>query len=417
MKYKNRYVQLALFVCTFFVLTSSVWASDLFVNTVQDSNSLTCSTNPNGCSLRAAILFANTNSDTDTIHLTVPGIYALNGYLGANEDYGTTGDLDIRHSVIISNESGGVVRIDGAASDRVFDIVDEGALTKTVVAEFKGVIIQNGDADFGGGIRGTGIKLVNSTVQKNHATVDGGGIWGQAEVVSSSIYNNKAEGNGGGFYVLDPGVPSSIETSSILNSTISHNMTLDGFGGGLYNGPETSVDLIQVTLNKNYSLGGASLANDPNGGILSVSNTILSDIFDANTLPNCFGAIHSKGYNLNSNTIDNCSFDINKGDIIGKDPELGPFGYNGGPTPTHLPNITSPVIDAGMDTSTAIGVDQRGIARTGLYDIGAVESISPIDIQKSSSHREAKTKGPLFDPSIWMKKIQIKKVNTLKPGH
>lgn len=61
--------------------------------------------------------------------------------------------------------------------------------------------------------------------------------------------------------------------------------------------------------------------------------------------------------------------------ISGVPAELGPLADNGGPTLTHLPLSTSPVIDAGnaaLDPMPA--ADQRGYERVvGTIDIGAVE--------------------------------------------
>ena len=58
------------------------------------------------------------------------------------------------------------------------------------------------------------------------------------------------------------------------------------------------------------------------------------------------------------------------------DPLLGPLGFNGGSTFTHLPLAGSPAIDAG-ENSIAPTIDQRGGHRPlpigGNVDIGAVE--------------------------------------------
>jgi hypothetical protein len=53
--------------------------------------------------------------------------------------------------------------------------------------------------------------------------------------------------------------------------------------------------------------------------------------------------------------------------IFGVDPQLGPLDDNGGPTFTHLPATTSPVIDKGNAPSGLV-TDQRGEARTSDTD-------------------------------------------------
>ncbi len=63
-------------------------------------------------------------------------------------------------------------------------------------------------------------------------------------------------------------------------------------------------------------------------------------------------------------------------DVRDLDPLLRPLGDNGGATPTLLPHIDSPAIDAGADDACA-AADQRGLERPqgARCDIGAVEAI------------------------------------------
>jgi hypothetical protein len=64
------------------------------------------------------------------------------------------------------------------------------------------------------------------------------------------------------------------------------------------------------------------------------------------------------------------------GNIFGQDPQLGPLADNGGPTLTHLPAATSPVINAGDPAFVPPpSTDQRGLPRVvnGRLDMGSVE--------------------------------------------
>ena len=61
-------------------------------------------------------------------------------------------------------------------------------------------------------------------------------------------------------------------------------------------------------------------------------------------------------------------------DLLGADPLLGPLQDNGGPTPTMLPGVGSPAIDA-LDKMRFCGQpDQRGNPRGLPCDIGAVDT-------------------------------------------
>jgi hypothetical protein len=94
----------------------------------------------------------------------------------------------------------------------------------------------------------------------------------------------------------------------------------------------------------------------------------------------CTAGIESRGYNL-VQQADGCGFSGDlTGNVIGVDPRLLALGNFGGPTPTMLPLMGNPVINAGNCTDSAgnpITVDQRGVARPqgSGCDIGAVEAV------------------------------------------
>ncbi len=68
------------------------------------------------------------------------------------------------------------------------------------------------------------------------------------------------------------------------------------------------------------------------------------------------------------------------GNVVNVAPDLAALGDNGGLTETHLPNASSPVIDAGDPAiANTPATDQRGVARivNSTIDIGAVEVVPP----------------------------------------
>src|SRR3712207_5849688 len=93
----------------------------------------------------------------------------------------------------------------------------------------------------------------------------------------------------------------------------------------------------------------------------------------------CLWVQPSQGYNLISNTT-NCQITGNTtGNKLNVLAKLGTLSTNGGYTLTHLPQATSPVIDAGNPATPGRGAwpqqDQRGVSRPrGPHcDIGVVE--------------------------------------------
>ena len=138
------------------------------------------------------------------------------------------------------------------------------------------------------------------------------------------------------------------------------------------------------------SNGASGHAGD--GGIQSVSAK--SQLFDtivagdtAPVDPDVGGHFLSLGHNLIGNATGSSGFTAS-GDQVGRRPTQStpcsvPPGNHGGPTPTMVPMVGSPAIDAG-DNANAPATDQRGLPRIvdgdsnvdhdgPVIDIGAVE--------------------------------------------
>lgn len=230
--------------------------------------------------------------------------------------------------------------------------------------------------------------IYNTTFVSNVAGSKGGAISSTStfSIVNSTIDNNTAgaQGNintpsrGAGMYIFGG-------TANILNTTISNNLSRN-FGGGLYIDHGT-VTLVNSTVSTNeadepnYNAGGGFFNDQGTLNLVNstVTNNILTSFLGDNsttTMTNSIlgDTIGGTGY-IGKAPVDN------GGNIIG-DAKLGPLQNNGGPTRTHMPLISSPAIDNGLDNVCAAappggagGLDQRGKTRpTGFHcDSGAVE--------------------------------------------
>lgn len=188
------------------------------VNTTADlvDDNLTdgvCHTITNTCSLRAAIMTANhqTQSGLKTIYLAA-GVFTLmippSGLDGEDN-----GDLNLDHPltsnqpIYIEGMSAATTIIDGNHIDRVFSV------SSGRYVSFNKLTIRNGDDtnailnNAGGGIYSTGIlDIQNSIIENNHAHVYGGGICSlgaasQLYIGNSIIRSNSVSGgssSGGG---------------------------------------------------------------------------------------------------------------------------------------------------------------------------------------------------------------------------
>jgi uncharacterized repeat protein (TIGR01451 family) len=209
--------------------------------------------------------------------------------------------------------------------------------------------------------------IAHSTLNDNQATFSGGGLVifsdGGPSAPQTTIYNSTVSGNRAGWW----GGGLSIEAgdlhlshSTIVSNTADYDDGDDGDGGGL----ALIIEAAYIT--------HTIFANNTDG---STTGTGIPDVYDPDDL------ITSGGYNLVEDTTGVSAFTAT-GDMTGVDPDLGPLANNGGPTWTHLPNSTSPAIDAGNPAFTPPpSTDQRGAGyprvMNGRIDIGAVEGAPP----------------------------------------
>jgi CSLREA domain-containing protein len=368
------------------LLARPVYAATFTVTTTQDAPNVsptgtTCvSTLPGGpCTLRAAIQAANfLGSGPHTIDLPA-GTYVLT-VLGADEDSGATGDLDITANVVITGAGAPATILDATPSDdRVLDIHPGGT------GSLSGVTIRNGNGArtlfganiVGGGIRNAGTLIaVDAAISSNRANA-GGGIAnaGTATLTNVTISNNATQtagefgGQGGG--LANSGTFASPASAALLNVTISGNIAATAGaaapGGGLYTFFGTTA-VTNGTINSN-SIG---ISNDALTG--PSSRTQLSNTIVANSTrgSNCTGPIESTGDNLSSDST--CNFTA-AGDRSNIDPLLAPLANNDGPTATHALQPGSPAIDAVTKPCPPPTTDQRGVSRPqgSRCDIGAFE--------------------------------------------
>lgn len=226
--------------------------TNLDVDRTDDTAAATaCTPAANDCSLRGAIINANSDPGVDSIviNLQPATTYSLTLPNATQENAAATGDLDITttlHSVTILGGGPSTV-IDaagltsGAMHDRAFQITGSGV---TVI--FQDLTIRNGTA------ADDGTSGASTNPASHNATRAGGGILNGA-----GIDVNLVAVSGGGGVTLD-GV--TIESCTILgkgDDQVNQNRTLDAWGGGLASiGTTGNVIITDSTLTGNTALGG-----------------------------------------------------------------------------------------------------------------------------------------------------------------
>ncbi len=272
-----------------------------------------------------------------------------------------SGTVAITHSVIegnsVTGSGGGVWNLNGVVS-----------LTQTTV--------RNNTAYEGGGINsyGSRVEMDGVNIAGNVATgTHGGGIYhggGTLFIDNATISGNMASAtaaNGGGIY------QNSDDNLTMTNVTLAEN-TAGNFGGGLYHYGRYAI-LTNVTIANNIAgaAGDALYEESPmtaeNPGVIQMVNSVI--LGSAN---NCGGGLFdSLGHNISRGTCASLAAASDRENYSG-DLRLGPLMFNGGAPEMHtlLPLAGSPLIDA-ADAARCTDHDQRGRARVGVCDIGAVE--------------------------------------------
>ncbi len=326
---------------------------------------------------------------------TVSGNTADDGSGGGIYSY--KGNISLTNSTVSGNSArrngGGILAYYGTIT--LTDSTVSGNSSETygggVFARYEDVTLTNstvsGNTSIrdGGGIRAYygNITLTNSTVSGNSSDSSGGGTfapYGDVTLMNSTVSGNTSTEKGGGIWAYSGSI-------TLTNSTVSGNTSTTDNGGGIwmYGG---SLTLTNSTVSDNSAddSGGGIFADGAGQGFSTTFSMVNSILANSDTGGDCGGGFDTIT-GSNSLVEDGgaaCGITgVNITSLLTVDPQLDPLADNDGPTLTHLPQVGSPVIDAGDNTDCGTGLtittDQRGGARNdGLCDIGAVEGSDPL---------------------------------------
>ena len=314
-----------------------------------------------GISLREAIIAANNTAGADTIILGSE-TYILD-VAGQYEAAAGSGDLDITSDITLSGVSSTATLIDASGlSDRQFEVHAGGSLTISNMTLTGGgainmsggavhnagtftatdVVFTNNSATnvTGGSIHSAGATTLNRVSLINSYAAAGGGIYvngGTTSITNSTISGNQSEFDGGGISITSG-------TLNLEHVTVANNSTINsGNGGGLNIGGGTVNTSYSIFADNTSQFGG----NDVNGNFVTGGYNIIE---------------HNSGFTGAGGT-----------DIVGSDPGLSTLTLENG---TYVHTISSGSIAEDAATGSTVTVDQRGISRSGVADIGAFENSS-----------------------------------------
>ena len=140
--------------------------------------------------------------------------------------------------------------------------------------------------DMGGGIMNQGtLTLTGSEVSGNFAGSNGGGvamIGGSMEATNSIFAYNQAGNSGGGIFTM--WVPFEVEEGAVtlINSIVSHNVTIRSDGGGIFNAAAIVV-LSGTSVDSNVAgRNGGGIYNSVEGQLLVYTSTFTDNQANSN---------------------------------------------------------------------------------------------------------------------------------------
>jgi hypothetical protein len=305
------------------------------------------------------------------LNSTVTGNEAQGGSGGGLYSFETYGDLPTEVSIRNSSFTNNTASSDGGGIQ-----IEEGSADVEIIGS---TISGNTGAGSGGGgarVYNTDgdVRISDSTFADNETTGDGGGLGlydnFAVSIQRSTFSGNRSDNNGGGVVVYG-----NREELVFENTTVSGNSADDGGGIYFYTDDDAGQTILNSTVVGNsatddgggvWSYGSDNPAGDDD--TIAVSGSIIAgnsatddgpDLWLDATTPSPFVI----GFSLVGSTVGADVIESPTGsNLLGADPQLGPLQNNGGPTQTHAPAASSPLIDAGI--ANGLATDQRGAPRT-----------------------------------------------------
>ncbi len=333
---------LAIAIVAFGVIAAPASARDLVVNTTADpaTPDNSCTTVAGGCTIRDAL-----DDATATDRVIVPsGTYNL-----------TQGPLQLVSRTIVGAGARSTIIDAGGAAKALYVTGGTNQVSGVTLRNGGGVAIQAPAA--GGAVlvtstfAPTNLTLTGVTVSGSHSSSEGGGVASVGStltMINSTVSNNVTFDTGsttaGGGLAVDGGGTTTLRNSTISNNSADSTEAPTSAGGGVYVAGSSQLVTEGTTIAANAAPLGPGFYMTSSTASASMSRTIIA----GNRLPSgaagpaCDVDSSSFSADLSIADDDTCAFAGSP-----RNPQLGPLANNGGPTDTHALATTSPAINGG----------------------------------------------------------------------
>ncbi|MEM9162924.1 MAG: choice-of-anchor Q domain-containing protein, partial [Cyanobacteria bacterium P01_F01_bin.4] len=226
------------------------------------------------------------------------------------------------------------------------------------------------------------VTLNNSTVEDNTATNQGGGIWNgnNLDVTGSTLDDNTARLFGGGVYNAGTG------DTSLSNTTVSQNKTLEVAGGGLFNRGELSVLDSLIDNNEAVNAGGGIENQGVQGpGMLEVLRSTISNNvsgFVGGGVSSSLGTVSVVESTVNNNQSDDSGGGINAvgSTVTVENSTVSANTTNGGGGGIYG-SLSALTVSSSTIVENTADADANPI--TGLNNGGGIASLSTANVKNS----------------------------------
>jgi CSLREA domain-containing protein len=350
-----------------FATAPAAQALDITVTSTADDNGA-------GTTLREAVAAANGTPVEDRV-LFAPEVR------GTIELTGVNAELDVTNPIQILGPGSSALKISGIDDRQIFYVHPAAPGTSVLIS---GLTLTRGEADNSGGadngqggaIRNTvgGVTLDSVVLSENNAD-RGGAIQsegGSVNIVRSTLVGN--HGAVGGAMDMYPDADLALDSSTVTGNT-------EGIGGTIGVGDTGQARIVDSTIAGNQLSGnqGTIWAVAGHSPVLVLNSIIAGNGGDDFN----FFAEAEIGHSLIGDPDKDDPGELVSvvpgSNLFRVDPQLGPLAVNGGPTPTMMPALTSPVLDKGGNIFPA---DQRGLPRP--VDLSLVANRIPLSVSNGA---------------------------------